>query len=866
MSTSLLKRINYLISLLILVFTPLANAMMIAPGDDDTSCDKILVVFARGSGQNDTQTYKGPDPSLNEIYQQAGVNSDEKQTAKFFEEFHKRIPTGVKYVSLHNSTQPTGQHYNQYGYAAVTAFDAIHGPFNTLSKKPLHRKDVSNRYYESVKDGAEELAWYLEDQLTSCPLQQVVLGGYSQGAEVVADGINIMQPAFRPRIADVALYGDPKFNPREDGSYVKGPWVRGNAKLPNLSGGILSPRKQYVPQEVPNLESWCASGDKICDAGIRDSRTILTSASDPLRLQSPTENITHSYAYQDTWIGQSMNEIVKLTRDRIPDIDTTTNVYINKKDKLWNLDMAVVIDNTSSMADALKTVKGSTEGLSTKLLNSYWNSRVGIVTYGGLPSGYNDPSYQYSSVITPFTNDETTVKEGFQSITAQEPYYGLLTDGTPYMLNEQSAQLDGIMTAIQGLQWEHGAQKKIIVITNNPTAPRDPSGHNWTPDQVKQAAFNLDPAGLNLANVSCDETWNCDYSIDEAFQQLNGDGPGETSDVNLSFGTIDDLTMLLDDMSVQPVAKLTGDTNGYVNFPMQLNANESYSPYGPLVEYDWDCNGDGQTDAVTSSPTNNCIYTEPGDYVAAIRVVNENNQSTQAVWPVHLSAGAPPVASTAPDTPDAALTYSENSMNLSWSNTYDSDVYIQVSDERDNLIGYAPADAKSVTLAGIGSEVPELHVSACTDDGDCSSPAILSLDHDKLGAMIVGDDADTFVVPTTAPISVTPAPTQEAPNNTPGSNNQQTTSTDAQKTDVSPSILPATTVDFLTSAPNSVLGDTAPTSVAQQFTHHAITATSTSKPYIKAMGSKWKPLVLFGGGLLLIAALFRFFWLQKATR
>lgn len=852
-----------LIFISILVIPSVASAMMIGGGDnDDPNCAKILVVFARGSGQNNTDSYADiSHPEDNDLFSEAGVNKDEKQTAKFFEEFHARIPRSVKYVSLHNETSSTGQTYNQYGYAAVTAFDAIDGPFNTLTKPPLHRKDVSNRYYESVKDGAEELAWYLEDQMTSCPMQQVILGGYSQGAEVVADGINIMQPAFRARVADVALYGDPKFNPREDGSYVKGPWVRGDATLPNLSGGVLSPRKQYVPNGVANLGSWCADGDKICDAGFRDSRTILKSAVDPLHKNSPLENTTHSNAYQDTWIAQSMNEIVRLVRNRVPNTSVGTNVYINKNDKLWNLDLAIVIDDSSSMSDVLQTVKGNAGGLSGELLDSYWQSRVGLVTYNGTPTP--DPTHQYSSVVTPLTSDDAEVRQGLQSLQPEEPYYSPTGNGDYYLLPEQSAQLDGVMTAIKGLSWEHGAQKKVIVITNNPAAAQDPSPNHWTTDQVKQAAFNLDPAGLNLANASCIQHWygwGCNNAIDSQFQDLADSSGGQIGDINISYGTIDDLTNLLQQINTQPVASFTGDQNGYLSYPLSFNAISSYDPNTAITEYDWDCNSDGIWDSVTFfNPNGSCTYDAPYDGLVTMRsFASEDWQSTYAVLPVHVSEGFPPASPTTPEAPDTTLTYSDTNMRLSWTNTYSSDVYIRVSDDQDNLIGYAPADAPYVTLAGIGSDIPELNVSACTDAAGCSDPTILSLDHDKLEAMIMLDDnANTFVVPETV---VAPSDTDSStPNSTePIPQNEPSKSENTQSTSMTPIVPPATFTDFLTpTSSTSVLGDTAPLNVAKQFNKHAITATSTTELSIKKRGllSLWFTFVLSGLGVTLLVYL-----------
>lgn len=827
----------------LLVLSPIVSAaFQVDPEPEDPNCKDVLVVFARGSGQNgdgntNDNIYTHADNATQTMYHAAGLDGTEKQTATFVDNFSQSIGTvaSVQYMSLHDFPGK----YNNYGYAAVGAENAFFD-----KHKPNHRKDVSNRYYESVKDGAEELAWYLEDQMTSCPLQHVVLGGYSQGAEVVADGVNIMQPAFRNRIAYMAMYGDPKFNPAQSIVPPKsGWWKRGNTDV--FTHGILNQRRNYIPDDVLFASSWCQAGDLICDAGQLNSNEVGN-----YLYGKVSQSNAHSNAYQDKWIQKSMSEIVHAVRNVVPNANygVGTGVFINKNDKLWDLDLAVVIDKSSSMQDALQTIKGNVGGLTGELLSSYWNSRVGIVTYDGTPPGYQDPTHQYSSVVTPFTDNHTEVTSGLQSITADSPYYGLMPDGhSLYMLSEQSAQYSGIMTAIHDLQWEHGAQKKIIVITDNTAQAPDPSPDHWTADQVKQAAFNLDPAVLNLANVSCDDTWDCDYSVNNDFQQLADSSGGQVSSVNLSFGTIDDLSALLDQMAMQPVASFTGDQNGYVNYPLSFNADESYDPNSAITEYAWDCTSDGIWDDVTG-PNDTCTYDQPGDYLVTMRVwSSDDEQGSLATLPVHVVAGSPPATPAAPEKPDVSLNYGDGGMQLTWSNTYGSDAYIKIDDDQDNLLGYAPASAQGIALSGIGSDVPELHISACTNAGGCSDPSVVSLDHNKLDAMVVPDDVDTFMaygIPAETPDST--APEVVSPQAEPAPSQPAGSAPQAAE--------PAQLADFITPAA-SVLGSSTPASVAKLFSASGISAdhwTKSGDSHAKTAAFSWQllGLIVFGAGLL----------------
>ena len=706
--------------------------MMIGDGGGSgTDCSRILVVFARGSGQNQARDarnqsiYDNATPEMTSIYTGAGVLGTEDQTAKFIEEFHKRIPTGVQYVSLHDFDGK----YNDYGYVAVGASNAL---FDV--HKPNHRKDVSNRYYESVKDGAEELAWYLEDQMTSCPLQRVVLGGYSQGAEVIADGINILQPAFRSRVAYMALYGDPKFNPLQTLVPVKyGWWRRGNT---GVTHGILDKRVAYVPNGIVSAGSWCQTGDVICDAGL-----LNTSEINNLLAGKISGTNVHSDFYQDYWIPKSMTEIVRKTNDSLPNpFPVNTSVFVNKNDKLWDLDLAVVIDNSASMQSKLQAIKDNVSGLAGELLGTYWNTRVGIVTYGGSTTQIS--SNTYADVEQGFTHDRKTVQDAIQSIVARPGTYDI--NGQP--VYEYSAQYSGIMTAIRNLDWEYGAQKKIIVITDKPAANPDPSPDEWNQFQVARAGLELDPVVFNLANVSCDDTWSCDYSVDDAFRSLAENSGGHINESNVSFGTVDDLTGMLEAMELQPVASVSGDQTGYAGVPVNLNADSSYNPSFPITEYDWDCTGDGHWDAVTTWPSGSCTYTDPGDYSVTLRVwSSDDQQSAFATLPIHITQGSAQTATKAPDTPNVTADYDANSLRLSWSNTYSADVAIKVSDDRDNLLGYASSDASYISLAGIGDAVPELHISACASS--CSEPFVLALSHDELSKIVAPADSVLFSVP-----------------------------------------------------------------------------------------------------------------------
>lgn len=98
-------------------------------------------------------------------------------------------------------------------------------------------------YDDSVAEGRQELAAYLTDRHAQCANETYVLGGYSEGADVIGSGLFDLPQAVRDRVAFAALFGDPKLdtgNWRPPGSlpiggflpscfFGKKPWIRGSA-------------------------------------------------------------------------------------------------------------------------------------------------------------------------------------------------------------------------------------------------------------------------------------------------------------------------------------------------------------------------------------------------------------------------------------------------------------------------------------------------------------------------------------------------------------------------------------------------------------------------------------------------------------
>jgi len=116
---------------------------------------------------------------------------------------------------------------------------------------------LNGEYDESVQTGAHSLRFVIDEISTECRETQIVLVGYSQGAQVIKVAMENTLPEVR--IAAVALLADPTREPSQPGVFRLGgvTGLRGGSFGPILLPGYLRP----VTVDV------CAVEDSICESG-----------------------------------------------------------------------------------------------------------------------------------------------------------------------------------------------------------------------------------------------------------------------------------------------------------------------------------------------------------------------------------------------------------------------------------------------------------------------------------------------------------------------------------------------------------------------------------------------------------------------
>ncbi|MCW4385832.1 cutinase family protein [Salinibacterium sp. SYSU T00001] len=216
------------------------------------SCEDVRIVFARGSGQ--------------------ALGDDEYE--RFVEGIEGRLSADIKATSYELGRGAHGG--SKYPAVSVEPADTALGAI--LSGGSAYA------YGDSVKAGVKELNAYLEAELESCPETLFVLGGYSQGAQVVGDMYAAASDDVRRAIVFNGLFGDPKLNLPEGRHGCRGyfsEWRRVIGGCDTLRGS-LGARVPYVPTaSAEETGLWCNDDDFICGTGaLGDISGHLTYADD----------------------------------------------------------------------------------------------------------------------------------------------------------------------------------------------------------------------------------------------------------------------------------------------------------------------------------------------------------------------------------------------------------------------------------------------------------------------------------------------------------------------------------------------------------------------------------------------------------
>ncbi len=628
---------------------------------ENTQCKNLAVIFARGSGQNSGRLEKEA------AYYESGVNTSELQSIKFFEELDKKLPGLTKeFVSLHDFAGK----YNSYGYKAVPVMPS-------MVERPDHRNDAINLYYESVKDGADELAGYIKDKIAQCPDQEIILGGYSQGAQITGEALFKLTSQERSHIRYTAFYGDPKLN-GHDGSFVlnKGHWLRGNAV--RITNGILGARENYVPADMKGrVGSWCDFADPICTG---QSISYLADAQlTPMRmLADKFIDRTHSDIYQGKWIPMSANEIAA-TMSPQAFLDKSNNYVINYSENNRVNDIGLIIDTSGSMASMQSYIRFNRDIIAQSLFKDSSTQ----VRYTKYANKYTEPAYyqeNFAYTAGPLLvqwRDLSTLLMRYSVQSPTKTGYSPLYNGLH----------QAVITQIDYGRNVPTTNKNFIVITN-----AKPSPNYVYPNPLMDKNFvlrellELDPVAVSFL-VLPDPITGAIQDIPEYNEVAKATG-GSVVTVNKPDDLGSGLQQLTKLVTSSPISIISSEYDG--KNTVMLSAGDSYDTNSYITKYKWDCNDDGIWDIEDVQPNASCEYIEDYKGLVVLEVESFDGQNSKAIHElnvVHKQQANPVTKLEKPNVQKNSA--SEDSVNFVINNNYPDGTVYKVYDEENNLLNVA---------------------------------------------------------------------------------------------------------------------------------------------------------------------------------
>lgn len=202
-----------------------APPLSAAPATSALPCGEVNVIGLAGSGELDPGAGKAGTDHLGQVVT----------------DFSNK---------LEDSYAGTGITYTRHGiaYRAISAADTTN--FRSL-------RDDPRAYDNSKLDGQVKLQTYVNRLAVDCPDGVMVLAGYSQGAQAVVDAYALLGP-LQNRVAGIALFGDPLFNPGLS------PMDQGSFLPPGH--GLFGTRPDPGQAFQAKTRSFCLFGDPICNS------------------------------------------------------------------------------------------------------------------------------------------------------------------------------------------------------------------------------------------------------------------------------------------------------------------------------------------------------------------------------------------------------------------------------------------------------------------------------------------------------------------------------------------------------------------------------------------------------------------------
>lgn len=686
-------RYIFLISIFLLyVFTSSFSSIIYAEGlAAKKDCKDVELVFARGSGQ--------------------GLNAGE------YARFKDQIIAKVTPMNLEVNPYELGSDpKNLPQYGAVSVDWRKHGN-NLIGSEFWWGTWFGSEYRQSVKDGVNEFLNYMHERTAECPNSTFVVGGYSQGAQVIGDALPHLYKGEPEKIAYVALFGDPKLDLPEGADMAKActgktedsPWRRGDAPC-TIREGILEGRDPYLPDNFrQKTGSWCSYLDAIC-------------TNEHLAYDEPMHS---SYAAK----GGAVDQAAKEAAEAVAKIADISDLLIKEYDLGFGttgFDVAIAIDVTASMGHVIAQARRYSTQMAEFVVEA--GGRVAVVDFRDegdvLAQGENA-----ARVRTDFTTDIAHLKYIFAG---EYPEGG----GDP-----PEAALSALMTSFNKLSWKRGAVKSVILITDD--RYHDPDvATGYTLADITKRALEIDP--VNVFPVVPDH-------LASYYESLASQTSGKV--VPYDFDRVESYGLAFKEavelIPYKPVVLLKnaeyfakpGDVLGF-------DVSRSYDPDSTITKYEWDFNADGVIDKTTDTPTTTYVYDSEYDGLAEVRVHSADGGLANGSIIMHIKnnpIGGDAPAAVASFKATSQKTGDKQKISLSWETSQHAKRYKLYANGE--LVGVTNGPITTATISDVPqNELVVFALVASNDFGD--SPQTV--------AAVVND--------TVTPSPVEPEPVQDDTN------------------------------------------------------------------------------------------------------
>jgi len=349
-----------------------------------------------------------------------------------------------------------------------------------------------------------------------------------------------------------------------------------------------------------------------------------------------------------------------------------------------DVDIVFVVDTTGSMGGVIGSVRNNLTAIVDDLASSTNSFRVGVVSYRDFPERTGNPNDYPARVDTPFTSDRAAISAAIDSLQASGG-----GDFPESVLSGMNAGLD--------LSWRAGVTKVMVVIGDAPPlGPPEPIT-GLTAEDIVRRALEIDPVQIFAADTGALGS--------AAVREITAGTGGSVVPARDIVGTIQSI---VDGVSAQPFAWLSGPYVGTIGQPYVFDATGSFDPSGgPLTSYEWDVDGDGEWDATTTEPTLSWTFDEPFAGVSVVRVTGPGGTALGSAWIDITETGSASMGDEEPcpvDEDGNPITFGEDDRPLLCTATL-----------RDDLPGITEAGPDSTgafTAIAVGSIVPRDRVRA----------------------------------------------------------------------------------------------------------------------------------------------------------